>query len=277
MSTALQLFKTGAKVFGKAAIKNAPTILTALGCGGIFTAVGMAIAATPKAMEDIHDVESDELHAAAEIVKQNPTEGQVIAKIKPDIKARALVYVKHYWPTALVCVSTAGCFIAANSINLKRNAALVAAYQLATMNLKDLKEKIVETDGEKKLTKYNDSIAKDKMNAAPISENQVVLTNAGENLCLDAVSGRYFKSDIENIRRAVAEINKRLYNEGSIPLNEFYDELGLDHIDIGYKLGWRFNSTDDLVDITYSSLIASNGQPCLVMQYDIFPVYDFDY
>lgn len=278
MNTVLKLLTTGAKTVALTATKNAPTILTAFGVGGVFTAVFMAIKETPKAVEDIKELERDELHAAAEEAHKLSENGEnSVVTVKHDIKGRAIIVAKHYWPTALICVTTAGCIIAANSINLKRNAALMAAYQLATMNLADLRDKIVKVDGEKKLTKYTDEIAKDKMAAAPISESQIVFTGNGDNLCLDTISGRYFKSDIERIRRAESSINKRLYNEGSIALNEFYDELGLDSIDIGYKLGWRMNTTDDLMDIKFTSQIASNGEPCLVMQYDVFPVFDFDY
>jgi len=264
---ALELFSRGVKIAGGYISKNSPSILMALGIGGMVAAVVVAIHEPIKVEEEIYLLEKDELHKADEKEQGEP--------IKHPVWPRVKIYAKHYWPTAAIVVSSAGCLIFANRINLKRNAALLAAYQLSAMNLKDIREKIVEMDGEKKLQKVNDAIAKDKVEAS--SPSTIVISGEGEHLIYDVPSGRYFMGNIERIRQAVNEINKNLYNYNYASLNDFYDYVGLDHIGTGYKLGWHMNTTDDLLEMEYSSQITKDGRPCLVIKYDVKPIYDFDY
>ena len=263
------LISQGAKVAGKYIVKNSPSILTAIGIGGMIAAVVMATKEPVDIEEEIYDLEKLEERQAASAKEE---------EVKHPLWPRVKIYIRHYWPTAAVVVTSAGCLIFANRINLKRNAALLAAYQLSMTNLKDLREKITQIDGEKKLQKLEDGIAKDKIDANPVSNSPVILANSGGDfLIYDAPSGRYFKGDIERVRRAVHEINKRLYNENFITLNDFYDELGLENIAIGWKLGWHLKTTDDLLEIKYSSQVNENGEPCLVLQYDVIPLPGFDW
>lgn len=92
-------------------------------------------------------------------------------------------------------------------------------------------------------------------------------------LCYDAVSGRYFKGDIEKIKKAECELNRQMRDEMYISLNDFYYEIGLDNIKLGDELGW--NIDDGYIDLSFSSQLASDGTPCLVIDYTIAPRYDF--
>ena len=56
-------------------------------------------------------------------------------------------------------------------------------------------------------------------------------------------------------------------------LNDFYYEIGLDNIKLGDELGW--NIDDGYIDLSFSSQLASDGTPCLVIDYKIAPRYDF--
>ncbi|MFR8351429.1 MAG: DUF6353 family protein [Blautia obeum] len=42
-----------------------------------------------------------------------------------------------------------------------------------------------------------DAVAKDKVEKNPVVTREVIITEKGNTLCYDAISGRYFKSDIE--------------------------------------------------------------------------------
>ena len=80
---------------------------------------------------------------------------------------------------------------------------------------------------------------------------------------------------IEVIKRAENELNKQMLHDisGYVSLNEFYDELGLDHTSIGDDLGWN---TDQLIDIAFSSQLNDNGEPSVVLDYLVAPKYDFN-
>ena len=131
---------------------------------------------------------------------------------------------------------------------------------------------MIETIGEKKEQGIRDAVAKDKMKKDPVVDKEVIITGRGSSLCYDSIS-RYFECDIETIRKAENTINKKLLNEMYVSLNDFYYEIGLRPSDIGDDLGW--NIDDGLVDLYFSSQIAEDGRPCLVINYRIAPRYDF--
>ena len=58
-----------------------------------------------------------------------------------------------------------------------------------------------------------------------------------------------------------------------VSLSELYDELDLDHTSMSDELGW--NLDDGLIDIEFSSHIADDGRPCIVMSYRKPPRPDF--
>lgn len=115
--------------------------------------------------------------------------------------------------------------------------------------------------------------AKDKVEKNPVVTREVIITEKGNTLCYDAVSGRYFKGDIEKIKKAECELNRQMRDEMYISLNDFYYEIGLDNIKLGDELGW--NIDDGYIDLSFSSQLASDGTPCLVIDYTIAPRYDF--
>ena len=58
-----------------------------------------------------------------------------------------------------------------------------------------------------------------------------------------------------------------------VSLNDFYYELGLENIELGEELGWNVNN--GLVELNFSSQLSSDETPCLVMNYNIAPRYDY--
>ncbi len=92
---------------------------------------------------------------------------------------------------------------------------------------------MIETIGEKKEQTVRDAIANDRINKNPVSRREVIITEKGNTLCYDAISGRYFKSDIDKLKKAENELNRRMRDEMYISLNEFYYEIGLNPTKIG--------------------------------------------
>ena len=101
----------------------------------------------------------------------------------------------------------------------------------------------------------------------------MIITERGNTLCYDAVSGRYFKSDIDKLKKAANELNRQMRDEMYISLNDFYYEIGLNPVSIGDELGW--NIDQGYIDLSFSSQLADDGTPCLVIEYHIAPRYDF--
>lgn len=240
-------------------VKHSPEILTGIGITGMITAGVMAVKATPKALDllsEIHEKEEELELDKKEVSKE------ILTKVAP-------VYI----PSVLITALSATCLISATSVNNRRTAALATAYSLSETALKEYQEKVIETFGEKKEHAVRDAIAKDKIERNPVSNNEVIITKRGDTLCYDTISGRYFRSDMDKIKKIENELNRRLLSEMYISLNEFYYELGLQCTRNGHDLGW--NVDDGLINIRFSAQIAEDDTPCIVIDYNYAPRYDF--
>ena len=234
--------------------RHSPEILIGIGLAGMITTSVLAVRATPKAICLIEDAKKEK---------------------QEDLKPIEIVKVawKPYIPAMVTCVVSASCIIGASSVNARRNAAIATAYKLSETALTEYKEKVIETIGEKKEKTIREQIDKDHIEKNPASKNQIIMTGRGETLCYDTLSGRYFKSDLEQIKRIRNDLNARLISEMYISLNEFYDELGLDHTILGDDLGW--NMDDGLLELDFSTQLSDDGRPCIVINYTPAPKYDY--
>lgn len=235
--------------------KHSPEILMGIGIAGMLTTTILAVRATPKALRLI-----DEKKEELETDKLTPVD-----TVKTCWKC--------YIPAAVSGSLSVACLISANSVNARRNAALATAYALSETALKEYQEKVVETIGEKKEQVVHDAIAKDKVTKNPVSTSEVIITEKGNTLCYDTVSGRYFKSDIEKLKKAANELNFRLRDEMYVSVNDFYYEIGLKSISIGDDIGWNIDR--GYINLKFSSQLADDGTPCLVLSYGVGPRYDY--
>jgi hypothetical protein len=243
---------------GNVLAKNSPTILTGLGVAGVITTAIMAVKATPKALlivdqeehlRTLHDNDPEPL-TPVEILK---------------------LTWKCYIPAMIMGGVTIGCIIGANSVNLKRNAALASLYSISETALKEYKEKVVETIGENKHRQIEDEIAHDRITRNPPIDEEIIFTGKGDTLCYDSLSGRYFKSDPEKIRGAFNTLNYNMRNEMFVTLNQFYSDLGLQETTLGDLMGWHIDQ--GIVEPRLSSQLNNNDKPCLVINYTIEPRY----
>ena len=243
------------KNVSKAMKRHSPEILTGIGVAGMIATTVMAVKATPKAVMLVNERE-------VELGVEKLPKKEVIRTTW-----------KCYIPAAVTGAMSIGCIVGASSVNARRNAGLMAAYTISETALKEYKEKVVETIGEKKEKEVRDAIAKYKIEQNPVSKNDVIVTQKGNSLCYDSFSGRYFYSDIEKIKRAENEFNRRLIQEDYLSLNEFYYEIGLSGTYIGDRLAWRADR--GLVETNFSAQLAEDGTPVLVLEFINPPSYDY--
>lgn len=234
--------------------KRSPEILTGIGIAGMVTTTVLAVKATPKALVLIGQAENEK---------------------ERDLTAIETVKVawKPYIPAIVTGTMSTVCLIGASSVNLRRNAALATAYKLSETAFAEYKDKVIETVGEKKEKIVKEKVAEERIKKNPVTKNDVIITGNGSTLCYDSLSGRYFQSDIESIKKAVNELNRRMVYDVYVSLNEFYDELDLDHTIMGDDLGW--NLDNGLIEVGFSSHIADNGTPCIVIDFHVAPRYDY--
>jgi hypothetical protein len=249
------------KNLGEAFSKNSPTILTGVAVAGLITSTVLAVKATPKAMKLIEE------HLNSSIGR-GMCGTNIAARVLSKREIIKLTW-RCYIPTGAVTLATIGCIIGANTISLKRNAALASMYSVTETLFKEYQSKVVETIGKNKELKVRDDISADRIKENPPSTNEIVFTGKGEVLCYDSLSGRYFKSDIEKIRRSINELNHNLMTDMFVTLNDLYYGLGLPEIKLGDELGWDIDK--GLIEVEFSAQLTEGGEPCLVLNYQVFP------
>jgi hypothetical protein len=265
------------KVIGNFISENSPTILTGVAVGGLVTTTLFGITSTPKALSviDNHVLDKHEELVAQGVLEEDVSfidwlDGRDPIEMVSRLDAFRLTW-RVYLPTIIIGATTIACIIGANHISLRRNAALASLYGITEAALKEYKAKVVETIGKSKELKMRDEISGDQIKRNPPGTNEVIFTGKGEVMCFDTISGRYFKSDIEQIRKAINELNRGLLSDMFVTLNEFYDAIGLANTKLGDDMGWDIDK--GMIDVSFSAQLTEDGEPCLVLNYDVEPKY----
>ena len=241
------------KVFLK---RNASTILTCVGSAGVIATSVMAVKATPKAMAT--------LEMAKEEKGEELTTWEMVRVAGPA-----------YIPTVIVGASTIACIFGANILNKRQQAALLSAYALLDNSYKEYKQKVEEICGEEVAAQIQEELAKDKY------EEKQPTVNANEQLFYDEFSQRYFTSTSEKVLRAEYNLNKMLWNDYGVYLNDYYELLGIEPVDYGDYLGW---SSCELVEATWGSsiefehtkVVMDDGLECTIVSMCYEPSFDFE-
>ena len=283
-------------------VKHLPTILTVAGCLGIGGTVFFAVKVTPEAQRRVQKLKDEKNLEISKLCekqylaehKDETDEAQIFVgtqelmdrvpdkEYRPAFKDVVKEIAPLYIPAVLMGGASVAAFIGANSISVQRLTATSAALTATEEAFRTYKNKVVEQIGEKKAAEVIKKIAEEKVEKnPPVTESNpngapIIITGAGDALCYDSYTGRYFKSDIDKIHRIVNNLNERLLHEDYISLNDFYYELGLPQVTMGEQLGW--NSMTGLIDLTFSSILADEehgGGPCLVIDYLVGPRYQY--
>lgn len=244
--------KSGITSLRNTMYKESPTIFSGLAITGVFTTTGFAVDATLKAQR---------------VIDREHYERQ---DDEPFSKKETLGLVwKYYIPTVISGITTVSFIVLSNSINLRRTAAITGLYEVTQKSLKEYQKKVVETLGENKANKIDEALAQDKLDNNPVTDREVLVTSNGDALFFDTMSGRYFRSSIEFIRKTVNDFNQELLSEMYMPLNDLYYKWNLKPVKIGNDTGW--NIDDGLLEVSFTAKIADSGEPCIVLNYDVCP------
>lgn len=233
-----------AKKFEKLLTDNSPVLLTSVGVAGtIATAV-----LTGKASFE-----------AAQIL--NETE-----PLEPKEKVE-LVW-KLYIPPVIVGAGTVSAIVLANRIGTRRAAAMAAAYTISEKAYAEYREKVVEKLGEAKEQEVRDEIAQQRVNANP-PNNEVIIVDNGDVLFLESYTGRYFKSSMETVKKALNDTNYQMYSDMYASLGDFQQRIGLPRTSLSEEVGW---TVEDKIEIEFSATLTEDQRPCIVMNYVVAPV-----
>ena len=222
--------------------ENSPTILTVFGCIGFVTTVGLTVKATIDATKIVGECQEE------------------IDKI-PQKHYKAVEAVRLTWrcyvPAACVGGASLGCIISANSINIKRNAALIATYVATEDQLKSYKNRILGAQNEQK--QISDAIVEEKTGKS-------FVVDGSKCMCKDEFSGRLFETSLSKIQNAQTALNKMIVYNLRVTVNDLYDELGVDRIDAGDAFGWDLEHGDE-VDIIIDAVLDEQYGPIMLITY----------
>lgn len=220
---------------------NAPEILTALAVSGVATTSYLVGKATYKMARD-----------------EDQPPG---LSVKEQVKRHWKLYV----PAGISGVVTIGCIVGASKGNNRRTAAAVTAYSLTEKAFSEYKEQVVTQIGKGKEQKIRDEVAQKTVSENPVGSREVVLTKGGDVLCCELLTRRYFRSDMETLRKAQNDVNFWVVNTRKATLDDFYSLIGLASTSVSGDLGWE---DDQPMDLVFSTVMAENDEPCLAFEYN---------
>lgn len=238
--------------------ENLPTILTGVGVVGTGATAYLTGRASFKAAR---------LLDHNEIMHYEQTQG-----LEPSKKDKVKLVWKFYVPPALMMTSTMTAIIMANKVSSRRLAALAVASSITERAFSEYKEKVYEKLGRNQQEKVREEIARDRILKNPHDTSQVIITGTGDVLCYDMLTGRYFLSSAEKIRRAENRVNKELNNFMYASLTLFYDEVGLPPTTYTDTVGWQGNEN---LEVNITTIMSDDEKPCLAIDFSPLPSSDY--
>ena len=244
--------------------RHGATILTCMGGAGVIATSIMAVKATPKALRLMEEAEREK--------------GDKLTKLEV-VKTTGRVYV----PSAITAIGTIACIFGANSMNKKRQAALVSAYALIDNSYKQYKNKLIELHGKETHEEILNSIAIEEARNVNVNASSLCANTSltFDDLCSDPIlfydeyGNRYFETTVEQVLTAEYHLNRNFVLRGFVTLNEFYDFLGLDTTDYGDEVGWTVEDGLYWIDFDHRKVELEDGLECYVIDIPWGPSTDW--
>lgn len=252
--------KTILKTAEKFVTDKSPGILTGLGVAGTVTTVLL----TGREAFRVGMDASTQYHEALR-------EGEPLPEHLLEPKHIIKTYWKGFIPAAVAGAVTVTAIVAGNQIGSRRTAAITAAFKLSEQLSEEYKDRVVRTLGLQKEEKMRSELAADKMNEHPPAAGMIIVAGS-DVLFLDELSGRYFHNTVENVKKAVNEINYKINNYFHASLTDFYEMLGLDGTKYSDSIGWN---TDELLDVQFTATMHKD-KPAILLGYNHGPILGYD-
>lgn len=236
--------------------RNSSTILTVVGVVGVAATAVTAVKATPKAIRLLEEAKKEK--------------GDDLTKLE-TVKVAGPAYI----PSIVMGTATIACIVGANVLNKKQQASVMSAYALLDSSYKDYKKKVDELYGKEANEHIKSEIAKDKFTEDDIP------TDSDNELFYDEFSERYFESTLAKVRDAEYRINRELRMRDYVYLNEFYDFLGLEHVESGFDLGWSNGGNLDKywqewIDFSHTKFELDDGLEGTIITMFAEPYFEFE-
>lgn len=256
---------------GRGVLKSvSPTILSGVSTIGVITTSVLAAKATPTALERIK-ADSRQKH-----------DGDPYAYTKIEAVKSAW---KCYVPAVISGASTIACILGANFLNKRQQVSISSAYALLSSSYQEYKDKLKELYGDEAHQKIVDSIVKEKCNDVYLQSVGICSCSSLDfedhdpnesRLFYDTFSKRYFESTVNRVLQAEYHLNRNFILSGYLPVNDFYDFLGLENIDGGDEMGWSCDDGLCWIDFNHHKTILDDGLEVLIIDMEWIPTINRD-
>lgn len=164
---------------------------------------------------------------------------------------------KCYVPAAISLGVTIFAFGALHGATDKKYQALAAAYSVSQLDLSELRSKMAE---QVKVLKEGATEKDKEVATKKLPDSTMVIFGDEQVLCVDAITGRRFRSTPELLRKYCNNISEDLLNYGACPLNDFYSQINLSPVDVGDELGWEGGQS---ITPQFMPVITDSGSPAI--------------
>lgn len=252
---------------------NKVMILKVVGYLGIGATAGCAFYAGTKMKGKLIEADKE-----CEEKKLNP---------KKDKKKIYWTYIKKTAPVVApavgAAVATCAAFGMAGKFEKQKVAALAGMAASYSKALKETKKKIKEVAGDEIANKVDQAIYQEKADKSKVPDDIAAKNNADisaeeaitagfKQLFFDDFTGNYFRSTIDDIRKAERNMYKQMQCDryGYAELDGFLISLGCKTSRSTANLGFYnkdyLSDKEDIIDLS-TSIVAPSGQPAIVMHY----------
>ncbi|MBO7449420.1 MAG: hypothetical protein J6U54_03545 [Clostridiales bacterium] len=239
-----------------------PNLMAGIGVFGFFTAIGMAIAATPKAEDMIVDAEDEK-----------GDELTTVEKIKAGWKP--------FIPTIITATASGALIYGSCKANTARQAELATMCAVSQAIAKKYEEKTEEIVGEDKAKEIKAEVLKETAKEQSAQEaikalpaTQKLSGSTGLVPWWDSLTNTPFYANDNIMEQAQARLHKRLYSlEPYVTADDLYDELNdlgvypeLKPTAITNKLAWTIkDGMPEFEKLEYGEW--DDGTPCKIMSF----------
>jgi hypothetical protein len=187
------------------------------------------------------------LSAASSIMAayRQPKYEQVLCGLKEGKFKKPVAIAKTHWPSMVLWGASASCAIAGKVIDVKAIAGLASTAGYLALTRDKWKARFRDFAGEEEYERAEEEIIREVVCTAGPSVEE---TDRGDQLCFEAYSGRWFRSDKLAVDKAVAEFKKRFEDGDYLCFNDLYQLLGIAETHFGFQVGYA-NSPDYYDDV----------------------------
>lgn len=229
--------------------QNAPMLLTAVGIGGVFTTAILAARGGMKAQQHL----SEQPAGLSAREKFGET-------------------WQFYIPAGIMALTTAGCILGAHTVHTRRQAALFSLYTISETARNEFREQAEAILSPKQYDEIQNSASEAHIREFPPTQ-EFLLADPEKQMFLETMTGRYFNSSVETLRQAAIDMNEQIVNSDYILLNDWYERIGLDRVQIGDETGWNHKKMIELeFDAVPFKQADQSTKPIMVVRYRHNPV-----